>query len=88
MLDKDLEQTIYTVLKKARMSRYSSVTLEQLLLELLNNKSALDMLLTLGANIDRLRNNLSKDIEQNINMGIISLVIGDHNPSSHLTFKT
>jgi len=62
MLDKELEATLNTAFKDARSKRHEFVTVEHLLLALLENSSALEVLKACGANISRLRNNLSEFI--------------------------
>lgn len=58
MLDKELEYTLNLAFKEARAKRHEFVTVEHLLIALLENSSASDALKVCGANINRLRNNL------------------------------
>lgn len=58
MLDKELEYTLNLAFKEARAKRHEFVTVEHLLIALLENSSASDALKVCGANISRLRNNL------------------------------
>jgi ATP-dependent Clp protease ATP-binding subunit ClpA len=58
MLDKELEYTLNLAFKEARAKRHEFVTVEHLLIALLENSSASDALKSCGANINRLRNNL------------------------------
>ncbi len=64
MLDRDLELTINNAFQEARHNRYEFMTVEQLLIALLDNPSALGALKFAGANTDRLNENLSKFIIQ------------------------
>lgn len=58
MLDKELEYTLNLAFKEARAKRHEFVTVEHLLIALLENSSASEALKACGANINRLRNNL------------------------------
>jgi ATP-dependent Clp protease ATP-binding subunit ClpA len=58
MLDKELEYTLNLAFKEARAKRHEFVTVEHLLIALLENTSAADALKVCGANLNRLRNNL------------------------------
>lgn len=64
MLDKELEYTLNTAFKEARNKRHEFVTVEHLLLALLDNSSALEVLKSCGANINRLRGNLIDFIDR------------------------
>jgi ATP-dependent Clp protease ATP-binding subunit ClpA len=65
MLDKELEHTLNTAINEARIKRHEQVSLEHLLLALLNNTSALGVLIACNANIERLRANLNNYIDEN-----------------------
>jgi ATP-dependent Clp protease ATP-binding subunit ClpA len=58
MLDKELEYTLNLAFKEARAKRHEFVTVEHLLIALLENSSASEALKACGANVNRLRNNL------------------------------
>ncbi len=58
MLNKDLEITLNLAFRQARENRHEFMTVEHLLLALLDNPSAVDALKACGADIDRLRNEL------------------------------
>lgn len=60
MLSKDLEFTLNQAFKDARAQRYEYLTVEHLLLALLENHSALEVLNACGANLDRLRKELQQ----------------------------
>lgn len=64
MLDKELEYTLNTAFKDARAKRHEFVTVEHLLLALLDNSSAADVLKVCGANTTRLRNNLIEFVDR------------------------
>src|SRR6478752_4130358 len=64
MLDKELEYTLNVAFKEARNKRHEFVTVEHLLLALLDNTSALEVLKACGANINRLRANLVEFIDR------------------------
>ena len=66
MFSKDLEQTISQSYKKARAQRHEFMTVEHLFLALLENPSASQVLMTCGANVDALRQELSDVIEQTV----------------------
>ncbi len=66
MFSKDLEQTISQSYKRARAQRHEFMTVEHLFLALLDNASASHVLLTCGADIDVLRQELQDIIEQTV----------------------
>jgi ATP-dependent Clp protease ATP-binding subunit ClpA len=59
MLNKDLEQTLNEAFIFAREHKHEFMTVEHLLLALLNNKAATEALKACGANIESVRNELS-----------------------------
>lgn len=63
MLNKDLELTLNLAFRFARERRHEYMTVEHLLLALLDNPSAGDALKSCGANIERLRTELSNFID-------------------------
>lgn len=63
MLSKELEFTLNMAFNDAREKRHEFMTVEHLLLALLDNISAASVLRACGANIERLRSNLSYYIE-------------------------
>ena len=65
MLDKDLEQTLNDAFRNARDKRYEFVTVEHLLLALLDNPAAIKVLRACGADMDGLQNELTRFIEDN-----------------------
>lgn len=65
MLDKELEQTLNDAFKRAREQRHEFMTVEHLLLALLDNTSASEVLRSCGANLNTLHNELIKFIEEN-----------------------
>ncbi len=65
MLDKNLELTLNNVFNEARDQRHEYVTVEHLLLALLDNISAAQVLRACGANLNELHSELSKFIRDN-----------------------
>lgn len=63
MLNKDLEQTLNSAFKEARTKRHEFMTVEHLLLALIDNKSANDVLEACGANLSKLRNDLAHFVD-------------------------
>ena len=64
MLSKDMNATIAEALQNAKAKRHEFLTVEHLLLALLNNTAANDVLIKVGADIDRLRSALHEHIEK------------------------
>ena len=65
MLDKELEQTLNDSFRRTREQRHEFMTVEHLLLGLLENKSAVKVLRSCGANLNELHADLGKFIEEN-----------------------
>jgi ATP-dependent Clp protease ATP-binding subunit ClpA len=65
MLDKELEQTLNDAFRQAREQRHEFMTVEHLLLSLLENKSAIGVLKACGANLNALHNEISIFINEN-----------------------
>ena len=65
MLDKDLEHTLNTAYKEARDQRHEFITVEHLLLALLDNSSAARVLRACGANLNTLHIELARFIGEN-----------------------
>ncbi len=63
MLSKDLEATLNEAFKTAKSKRHEFMTVEHLLLALLDNDIALDVLKRIGANFEKLRTDLQEYIE-------------------------
>ncbi len=63
MLSKDLEVTLNLAFKEARAKRHEFMTVEHLLLALLDNSVAIGVLKAVGANLDQLRRELSEFID-------------------------
>ena len=66
MFSKDLEQTIGQCYKRSREARYEFMTVEHLLLALLDNAAAENVLRTLGADLPKLRVELDNAIEVSV----------------------
>lgn len=64
MLDKELEYTLNLAFKEARTKRHEFVTVEHLLIALLENTAAADVLKACGANVGRLRGNLVEFVDR------------------------
>jgi ATP-dependent Clp protease ATP-binding subunit ClpA len=64
MLDKELEYTLNLAFKEARAKRHEFVTVEHLLIALLENSASVEVLRACGANINRLRNNLLEFVDR------------------------
>ncbi|MEO5630054.1 MAG: AAA family ATPase, partial [Thermomonas sp.] len=67
MFSKDLEQSIGQCYKRARDARHEFMTVEHLLLALLDNTSAEAVLKAVGADFPRLRHELDEAIEASVN---------------------
>ena len=65
MLDKELELTLNKSFKEARERRHEFMTVEHLLLALLENPTASHVLKACGANLNALHNDLLKFIQEN-----------------------
>ena len=64
MLSKELEQTLNLAFKEARDAHHEFMTVEHLLLALLDNRSAREALVACGASLDQLRKDISSFIQQ------------------------
>jgi ATP-dependent Clp protease ATP-binding subunit ClpA len=64
MLNKELEQTLHSAFKDARQKRYEFMTVEHLLLVLLDDKSVTEILRACGTDLRVLRKDLSKFLEE------------------------
>lgn len=85
MLDKELEYTLNMAFKEARNKRHEFVTVEHLLLSLLDNSAALEVLKACGANINRLRTNLLEFIDRTT--PVIPLNVHDRDTQPTLGFQ-
>lgn len=85
MLDKELEYTLNVAFKEARTKRHEFVTVEHLLLALLDNASAAEVLKACGANSNRLRTNLTEFIDRTT--PIIPLNVHDRDTQPTLGFQ-
>ena len=63
MLSKDLEVTLNEAFRTAKTKRHEFMTVEHLLLSLLDNAVAMDVLQKIGADVDKLRRDLSDHID-------------------------
>ena len=69
MFSKDLEYSIGQCYKRAREARHEFITVEHLLLALLDNPSAAEVLRACGANLDDLRKSLTHFIDEHASSG-------------------
>ena len=65
MLSRELEVTLNQAFKKAREKRHEFMSTEHLLLNLLENSAASDVLTACGADIEELRKNLEEFLDAN-----------------------
>jgi len=63
MIAQELEVSLHMAFMDARQKRHELITVEHLLLAMLDNPSASDVLKSCGANIEKLRTDLSDHIE-------------------------
>jgi len=66
MLDKELEQTLNQAFREARANNHEFMTVEHLLLALLDNEVSRDILLACGADIPTLKAELSNFLEETV----------------------
>ncbi|MDA8561970.1 ATP-dependent Clp protease ATP-binding subunit ClpA, partial [Gammaproteobacteria bacterium] len=85
MLDKELEYTLNLAFKDARAKRHEFVTVEHLLIALLENSSSVEVLKACGANIEHLRGNLLEFIDRTT--PIIPIHIHDRDTQPTLGFQ-
>ena len=64
MLNKDLEVTLNLAFQQARDARHEYMTVEHLLLALIDNPAAQDALVACGTNLDKLREDVATFISQ------------------------
>ncbi|ABV87852.1 ATP-dependent Clp protease ATP-binding subunit ClpA [Shewanella pealeana] len=64
MLNKDLEVTLNLAFQQARDARHEYMTVEHLLLALIDNPAAQEALVACGANLEKLRDEVSSFIQQ------------------------
>ena len=65
MLSKDLEATLNDAFREAKSKRHEFMTVEHLLLALLDNTTALDVLQKVGCDVEKLRGELNEYIDSN-----------------------
>ncbi len=65
MLDKELEQSLNNAFREAREQRHEFMTVEHLLLALLDNMSATNVLKACGANLNSLHSDITNFIQEN-----------------------
>ena len=75
MLSKELEFTLNLAFKEARSKRHEFMTVEHLLLSLLDNSSAVAVLRACGSDIERLRVDLINFIDETTPLIDLSITI-------------
>ncbi len=85
MLNKELEYTLNLAFREARVKRHEFVTVEHLMIALLDNPSAAEALRSCGANFTRLKNTLIEFIDRTTPM--IPLHIHDRDIQPTLGFQ-
>lgn len=83
MLSKALEQSLQTASRVAHVKRHEFITVEHLLLALLDNKSAADVLRACGADLELLKKDLSNFLELTIPL----YDDDNHNPEHTIGFQ-
>ena len=68
MLSKELELTLNDAFKDAREKRHEFMTVEHLLLALLDNQTAVKVLRACGAELEKLREELATYLQENTPM--------------------
>ena len=66
MIAQELEVSLHMAFVEARQKRHEFITVEHLLLALLDNPSAADTLRACGGNIEQLRRDISRFIDEHI----------------------
>ena len=66
MIAQELEVSLHMAFVEARQQRHEFITVEHLLLSLLDNPSAMGVLKACGANLDRLAHDLEGAIESSV----------------------
>ena len=64
MIAQELEVSLHMAFVEARQKRHEFITVEHLLLALLDNPTAAEVLRACGANMDELRKNLTQHIAE------------------------
>jgi ATP-dependent Clp protease ATP-binding subunit ClpA len=85
MLSKELEQSLNKIAQSASNRRHEFITVEHLLLALMGNEAAVEVLKNVGCNIDKLTKELETFIEETTPL----LAPGDeeHGPQTTLGFQ-
>ena len=85
MLSKELEKSLNEIAQNASSKRHEFITVEHLLMALLRNQSAIDVLKSVGSDIERLAGELDKYIEETT--PILPLSDEEHGPQTTLGFQ-
>ncbi|MDD3448110.1 MAG: ATP-dependent Clp protease ATP-binding subunit ClpA [Gammaproteobacteria bacterium] len=81
MLSQELEFTLNAAFREAAQKRHEYITVEHLLLALLDNPSAAEVLRACGANLDRLRRELIQFVEETTPVFPASAAEGETQPT-------
>lgn len=69
MIAQELEVSLHMAFVEARQQRHEFITVEHLLLALIDNPSASEVLKACAANLDELRKNLDQFVRDNTQIG-------------------
>ena len=73
MLSKELEFTLNLAFKEAREKRHEFMTVEHLMLALLDNSTAAEVLKACGAELDKLRKELTGFLDETIDCDVTGM---------------
>ena len=85
MLSKELEKSLNEIAQSASARRHEFITVEHLLLALMNNDAALEVLRNVGANAAKLTSELEKYIEETT--PILPVSDEEHGPKPRWDFS-
>ncbi len=85
MLSKELEKSLNEIAQSASSRRHEFITVEHLLLALLTNQAAIDVLKNVGANVGKLGTELEKYIEETT--PVLPQSDEEHGPQTTLGFQ-
>ena len=85
MLSKELEKSLNEIAQSASARRHEFITVEHLLLALMNNDAALEVLRNVGANAAKLTSELEKYIEETT--PVLPVSDEEHGPQTTLGFQ-
>jgi ATP-dependent Clp protease ATP-binding subunit ClpA len=85
MLSKELEKSLNEIAQNASARRHEFITVEHLLLALMTNEAAIDVLKNVGGDVEKLTNELEKYIEETT--PILPSSDEEHGPQTTLGFQ-